>query len=72
MSPSQSTITEVCWGSLTVRGGIDSVACRFRYRVVRVVEIWKDIWFRDETLSPRVRRDLDVGPRGNFRSALAP
>ena len=72
MSPSQSATSQWRWGSHTVRGGIDPGGLRFRHPVVGVVEIWKDFESGDETLSPRVRRDLDVVPWGNFRGALAP
>ena len=55
-----------------MRGGIDSEDLHFRRRIVGVVEIWKDLQSGVETLSLRVRRDLDVVPWGNSRRALAP
>ena len=42
MSPSRSAITQWGWGFHTLRGGIDPGNLRFRPRVVRVVDVWKD------------------------------
>ena len=51
-----------------MRGGIDPPGDRrFRRRVIGVVEMWKDFLSGVETLSPRARRDLSVGQRGNSR-----
>ena len=56
----------------TLRGGTDPGDLRFRPRVVGVVDVSEGFWPRDGSLSSRVRRDLGVGPRGNFRPAMAP
>ena len=42
MSPNQSAISQWSWGFHTVRGGIDQRNYCFRFRVVGVVEYWKD------------------------------
>ena len=44
MGPSQSAISQWCWGFHTLSGGIDQRDLRFRSQVVRVIEIWKDFW----------------------------
>ena len=44
------------WGFHTVRGGTDPGYLRFRPRVVGDVEIWKDLWSGDGTLSSPWRR----------------
>ena len=62
----------VGWGFYTAPGGIDPRDLCFRPRVVGVVEIWRNFSSGDKHYPPRVRRDLDVGQRGNSRRALAP
>ena len=72
MSLSQSATSQLGWGFHTLRGGIDPGDLRFRPRVVGVVEIWNGFEPGMGNYPPRVRRDLGVGPRGNYRRALAP
>ena len=43
MNPSQSATSQCVWGVHTVRSGIDPGDLLFRARLVRVVEIWKDL-----------------------------
>ena len=62
----------VGWGFYTAWGGIDPGDLCFRPRVVGVVEIWREFHPWIQHYPPRVRRDLDVGQRGNSRRALAP
>ena len=67
MSPRQSAFTQGGWGVHTLLGGIDP-SLRFRPRVVRVVEIWKNFPSADETLSsPGV-----AGPRRFPEGQLSP
>ena len=54
-----------------MRGGSNQGDRRFLSRVVGVVDVWRDF---NQGMGPdlhRVRQDLDVGSRGNSRSALA-
>ena len=60
-------------GFHTVRDGIDPRGPRFVPRLLElVVEIWKDFYPEMRPCPPRMRRDLDIVPRGNSRRALAP
>ena len=61
----------VGWGFYTARGGIESEDLRFRPPVIEI--IYGEI--SDPGIKhylPRVRRDVHVGQRGNFRRALFP
>ena len=62
----------VGWGFYTARGGMDRGDLCFRPQVVGVVEIWSDFSSGDKIYPPQVRRDLDLGQRGDSRRALAP
>ena len=72
VSPSQSAISGWGWGFQTVRGGIDPrVIIGF---VPRLLELCMCGYISDLGMGPfprLVRRNLDVGPRGNFGSGLA-
>ena len=73
MSLNQSAIAQWCWGFHTLRGGIDPGNLRFRPRVVGFLYIYGRVSDLEMGIySPRVRRDLGVGPGGNSRRALAP
>ena len=61
MSPSKAATSQCRWGFHTFRGGIDPRDLFFRRHGVGVVEIWKGLSSDDETLTPRVQRNVDVG-----------
>ena len=54
------------------REGTDPGDLRFRPQVVGVVHIWIDFYPGMRTYPLQVRRDFDIGQRGNSRRMLAP
>ena len=49
--PSQSAIAQWDWVFHNVRGGFDPRDHRFRPLVVGLVDVWRDFWYGDRTLS---------------------
>ena len=51
-SSHQSAISQRDWGFLTVQGGVDPRKLGFLPRVMKVLEMWNDLWTGDGTLYP--------------------
>ena len=72
MSSSQPAISQWGWGLHTVLGDMDSWELSFIPGLLKFQIYGKISYPGMGRCPPRVRRDLDVGQRGNSRRALAP